>query len=57
MIIVQGQGQKKTQLYPNKDIEGRLLYGFDDAFCTNELGIIDNNIKLYYGTGTEWVSL
>lgn len=55
IILVQGTGQYKTQLYENKDIDGRLLYSFDDVkYNTTEDGL-DDTLPTYYGTGTEWV--
>lgn len=55
IILIQGTGQYKTQLYENEDIDGRLLYSFDDVkYNTTEDGL-DDTLPTYYGTGTEWV--
>lgn len=55
LIIAQGAQTYKTQIYENKNIKGRLLYGFDDvAHNTTESGL-DDTLPTYYGTGTEWV--
>ena len=55
LVISQGTQIYKTQLYENKDIDGRLLYSFDDVkYNTTESGL-DDTLPTYYGTGTEWV--
>lgn len=55
VYIAEKSGTYKTQLYENKDIEGRVLYGFDDVLYNSTESGVDNTIPVYYGTGTEWV--
>ena len=55
LIISQANALYKTQLYENEDIDGRLLYSFDDVkYNTTEDGL-DDTLPTYYGTGTEWI--
>lgn len=55
VVIEQGNSSLKTQLYENKNIQGRLLYGFENVvYNTTESGL-DDTLPTYYGTGTEWV--
>lgn len=55
LIIAQGAQTYKTQIYENKNIKGRLLYGFDDVVHNTTEGGIDSTLPTYYGDGTQWI--
>lgn len=55
VIIVQGEGQYKTKLLSISDIQGNLLYPFDDVYYNTTESGLDDTLPTYYGTGTEWV--
>lgn len=55
MVIIEGAGNYKTQLFSTNNIEGRLLYKFSDVQYNTAEGNLDNTLPTYYGTGTEWV--
>lgn len=57
IIVIQGTGKNKTQLYSDNSITGRVLFGFDDAVYSDTNNTIDNNISLYYGTGKAWQAI
>ena len=55
IAIVEGSKTYETQLYTNENIQGRLLYSFDDVYYNTAENGLDDTLPTYYGDGTQWI--
>lgn len=55
IVLWQGAGKYKTQMYSSELVEGRIISPFVNVWHYTTEGGLDASIPTYYGDGTQWI--
>lgn len=55
IVVSQGNNKYFTELISDENIDGKILFPFNNAYFNTTENGFDNTIPTYYGDGTQWV--
>ena len=55
IVVSQGNNKYFTELISNEDIDGKILFPFNNIYFNTIENGLDDTIPTYYGDGTQWV--
>ena len=55
IVVSQGNNKYFTELISNEDVDGKILFPFNNIYFNTIENGLDDTIPTYYGDGTQWV--